>query len=165
MWALAVTLANRRFIETHGARATALAAAGKAFAEPLRDLCALLVARLAANADAVFNHFTAAIAAREIAFAHTFAIPAAADAAIAARQRVAQFLHSLARDFVVAATIDLAAVRAFFNADFALRNLAAIRLTSGGCLGFHNGVGHDPFPLEKVANLRQHRSVQRCKQN
>jgi hypothetical protein len=150
---LATTLTNRRLVEAHSARAAAFAATSQAFAQLLDHFRELLVARLTANADAVFDHFACAITAREITLAHTFAVPTAAHAVLAARQRAAKLLQVLVRDFVVAAAINFATVRTCFDADFALRNLAAIRFTNTAVLGFQCGVGHDPFPLKMVVNL------------
>jgi hypothetical protein len=86
-----------------------------------------LVARRAANAAAIFRVLAFALAAREIALATGDTIPSAIAAAQAVGQHAAQVLQRAAGDLVVAATLDLAAIRGLFELYGATRQHAPIR--------------------------------------
>jgi hypothetical protein len=112
-------------------------AAAQAFAHGLDHFLARLVAGLAADADAVGGHLAGAVAASEITLTNADAIPTTANRAEAAGQRAAEILHRLAGDLIVATAVDLAAISALLNANFALWHNAAgvAELRLAGCGG------------------------------
>lgn len=119
---LAIAVAHRRVVEAHRAGAAAIFAAAQALAQRLDHLLAGLVARLAADANAVRRHFACAMAASEITLAKAHAVPATANRAETTSHRAAEILQRLASDTVFANAVNLAAVGTLFNADLALRN-------------------------------------------
>ncbi len=132
-------MAHWRSVAADRAGAAAILAAAEATADGLDHLHAGFVFGLAANADAVGRHFACAVAASEIAFANRRAVPSATNAAQADGESAAEILERLASGLVVAATVDLAAILALFNADFALLDHAVGRIGHGAHRGFDVG--------------------------
>lgn len=124
---LAVALAHRSVVDAHRAIATALAAAAHAAAHLLHHLQAHLVAGRAADADAVGEHLTfaiAAFAAIKTAAAAELAVTSALQLAGAPFELTAKVLERSARYFVFTCANNLAAFCAFFEANLTTRNLA-----------------------------------------
>ena len=119
--------ANRRVVEAHVAAAAALAAAAQAVAAGLNHCLAGLVARCAANAAAIFRKLALANTASEIALAAANSVAGATAAAQAIRQHPAKVLQRSAGHIVIAAAMNLAAVRGLFELDRAARQYTPVR--------------------------------------
>ena len=115
-------MANRRAVNANGAVAAAFAAATKAAAHGLNHFHADVVARVAAEANAVGEHFAAAVAAIETALAAHLAITHTLDAARTAIQAAAQLLESRTRSRFAAEAINFASFTTFFHPDLAAIN-------------------------------------------
>ena len=111
--------ANRRVVEADVAAAAALAALREAIAAMLTHGLAGLVAAGAANAAAIFGVFAFANADGEIALTARNAVAGATAAAETIGQHAAEVLQRAAGYFVVAAAVDLAAIRGLFELDAA----------------------------------------------
>ena len=109
--------ADRRVVEADVAAATRFAAGVQAIAACLDHGLASLVAGGAADAAAVFGVFALANTAREIALTAADAVVGAVAAAHAVAEHAAKVLQRAAGDFIIAAAMDLAAVRGFFELD------------------------------------------------
>jgi hypothetical protein len=160
---LALAAAYCRVVDRDGAFATAFDAATKTTAHGLDHFLAASVFRGAVEADAVGEHFAAAIAAGEAALAANFAIFRAAETQIAAIERAAGVLQLGAGGVVVALAVDHAAAFALFDLDFAadrcahlagwrstsgLRSAGAILGLGGRTIAFlHYGIGHLRSPF------------------
>jgi hypothetical protein len=132
--------ANRRVIEADVAAAAALAAGLEAVAASLDHRTAGLVARRAADAAAVFGVFALANTAGQIALAAANAVAGATAAAQTVGQHAAEILQCAAGNFIIAAAVDLAAVRCLFELDGAARQHAPIgagRRTARQNAGLH----------------------------
>jgi len=99
----------------------------QAVAAGLNHRLAGLVAGGAANAAAVLGVFALANTDGEIALAAGDAVAGATAAAETVCQHAAKVLQRAAGDFVLAAAVDLAAVRGLFEFDAAARQYAPIR--------------------------------------
>jgi hypothetical protein len=119
--------ANWRVVEADVAAATRFAASVEAVAASLNHRTAGLIARGAADAAAVFGIFALANTDGEVALAAGDAVAGAATAAQAVGEHLAEVLQRAAGDFIIAATMDLAAVRRLFELDGAAWQHAPIR--------------------------------------
>ena len=119
--------ANRRVVEADVAAAAALAALREAIAAGLNHGLAGLVAARAANAAAVLGVFALANTDGEVALTAADAVAGASAAAETVGQHAAEILQRAAGYFVVAAAMNLAAVRGLFELDRATRQDAPIR--------------------------------------
>ena len=113
--------ADRRVVEADVAAATRLAAARQAVAAGLNHGLASLVAARAADAAAVFGVFALANTDGEVALAAGDSVARAAAAAETIGQHAAEVLECATSNFVIAAAMNLAAVRGFFELDRAAR--------------------------------------------
>ena len=118
--------ANRRVVEADVAAAAGFAAAAQAVAAGLNHGLASLVAGGAADAAAVFGVFALANTDSEVALAAGDSVARAAAAAETVGQHAAEVLQCATRNFVIAAAMDLAAVRGLFELDRATRQHAPI---------------------------------------
>src|SRR3954451_13340143 len=107
--------ADRRVVEADVASAARLAAARQTIAARLNHGLAGLVARCAADAAAVFGVFALANTDGEVALAAGDSVARAAAAAETVGQHAAKVLQRAAGDFIIAATMNLAAVRRLFE--------------------------------------------------
>lgn len=129
--ALAGAAADGRVVERNVAAATRLAASLQAIAAGLQHGTALRVATDALNANAVFGVLASAKTHRQIALANLDAIAGAATTAQAIAEHLAQVLQSSARDFVVAAAVDLKTAGTLLESHLAARQNAPIRRSGG----------------------------------
>lgn len=113
------TAAHGRVVEANIAAATALAAGVQAIGASLNHGRAGLVATGAANAAAVLGIFALANTDGEVALAAGNAVAGATAAAETVGQHAAEVLQRTAGDFIIAAAVDLAAVRRLFELDAA----------------------------------------------
>ena len=118
--------ANWRVVEADVAGTARFAAGAEAIAAGLNHGLAGLIARRAANAAAVFGVFALANTDGEIALAAGDAVERAATAAEAIGQHAAEVLQRAAGHFIIAAAMNLAAVRGLFELDRAARQHAPI---------------------------------------
>jgi hypothetical protein len=118
--------ANWRVVEADVAAAARFAAGAEAVAASLNHRLAGLVARRAADAAAVFGVFALANTDGEIALAAGDPVARAAAAAETVGQHAAEVLQRATGDFIVAAAMDLAAVRGLFELDGATGQHAPI---------------------------------------
>jgi len=118
--------ANGRAVEADVAAAAALAALRQAVAAGLNHRTAGLVAARAADAAAVFGEFTLANSRREVALAAGDAVAGANAAAQAIGQHAAEVLQRAPGDFIIAAAMNLAAVRGLLEFDAAARQYTPI---------------------------------------
>jgi hypothetical protein len=109
-------------VDADGQHASTLAAVAQAAAHRLNHLQAGLVVRCAADANAVGQHLARVFATIKTALTTHCAALGALDAAGAAFELPAQILELRAGGLVFALTVDLAAVAAFFDADFTALN-------------------------------------------
>ena len=119
--------ADRRVVEADVAAATRFAAGAEAIAAGLDHGLASLVATRAADAAAVFGVFALANTDGEVALAAGNAVAGATAATQTVGQHAAEVLQCATGYFVVAAAVDLAAVRGLFELDAAARQHAPIR--------------------------------------
>ena len=119
--------ANWRVVEADVAAATRFAAGAEAVAAGLNHGLAGLVAARAANAAAVLSVFALANTDGEIALAAGDAVERTTAAAETVGQHAAEVLQRAAGYLVVAAAVDLAAVRGLFELDAAAWQHAPIR--------------------------------------
>jgi len=113
--------ADRRVVEADVAAATRFAAGVEAVAARLDHGLAGLVAGGAADAAAVFGVFAFANTDGEVALAAGDPVARAAAAAETIGQHAAEILQGATSDVIVAAAMDLAAVRGLFELDGAAR--------------------------------------------
>jgi len=123
----AAAAAYRRVVEANVAAATRFAAGVEAVAAGLNHGLAGLVARGAADAAAVFGVFALANTDGEVALAAGNSVARAAAAAETISQHAAKVLQRAASDIIIAAAMNLAAVRGLFEFDRAARQHAPIR--------------------------------------
>jgi hypothetical protein len=121
------TAAHGRVVEADVAAAAAFAALRQAVAAGLDHGLAGLVAARAADAAAVLGVFALANTDGEIALTARDAVAGATAAAQTVSQHAAEVLQRSAGDFVLAAAVDLAAVRGLFELDAAARQHAPVR--------------------------------------
>jgi hypothetical protein len=121
------TAANRRVVEADVTAAAALAARAETIAAGLDHCTAGFVARGAADAAAVFGVFALANTDGEVALAARNSIAGATAAAETIGQHAAEVLQRATGDFVLAAAMDLAAVRGLFELNGATRQHAPVR--------------------------------------
>ena len=119
--------ADRRVVEADVAAATRFAAGVEAIAACLDHGLAGLVAGGAADAAAVFGVFALANTDGEVALAAGDSVARAAAAAETIGQHAAEVLQRATSDFIIAAAMDLAAVRGLFELDRATWQHAPIR--------------------------------------
>jgi hypothetical protein len=119
--------ADRRVVEADVAAATRFAAGVEAVAAGLNHGLAGLVAGSAANAAAVFGVFALANTDGEVALAARNSVARAAATAETISQHAAKVLQRAAGNIIIAAAMDLAAVRGLFKLDGATRQNAPIR--------------------------------------
>jgi hypothetical protein len=113
--------ADRRVVEADVAAATRFAAGAQAIAAGLNHRLASLVATRATDAAAVFGVFALANTDGEVALAAGDSVARAAAATETVGQHAAEVLQRAPRDFIIAAAMDLAAVRGLFELDGAAR--------------------------------------------
>jgi len=118
--------ANWRVVEADVAAATRFAAGVEAIAAGLDHGLAGFVAGGAADAAAVFGVFALANTDGEVALATGDSVARAAAAAEAIGQHAAEVLQRAAGNVIIAAAMDLAAVRGLFELDGATRQHAPI---------------------------------------
>src|SRR5262249_26110128 len=118
--------ADRRAIEADVATASAFAALLQAIAARLNHRAAFLVAAGAADAAAVLGVFTLALTAAQVDLAALNAVPGAAAAAETVAEHATEILQCAARDFIVAAAVNLAAGGGLFEFDRAARQHAPV---------------------------------------
>lgn len=118
--------ANRSVVEADVAAAAVLQAAGDCIATSLDHLAAGSVSAAASNAAAVFGKFALAESTGEFAVAHRHAVELATNRALSAGEHPAEILQRCARDIVVTATLDFAAVFALLDFDAASGNDAPV---------------------------------------
>jgi hypothetical protein len=111
----------------------------------LGQLLAILVGRRAAEADAICDHFARAITAIEVALTAELTVLAALHGTRITLHLAAALLQLSADVLVVARAVDLAAGRALFNADFALRH-GRVGVLRGTRTLVQNCIGHDRTP-------------------
>jgi hypothetical protein len=119
--------ADRRVVEANVACAARFAAGAEAIAAGLNHGLAGLVTTRAADAAAVFGVFALANTDGEVALAAGDSVARAAAAAKTVGQHAAEVLQRAAGDFIIAAAMDLAAVRGLFELDRAARQHTPIR--------------------------------------
>ena len=118
--------ADRRVVEADVAAATRFTAGVEAVAAGLDHGLAGLVAGGAADAAAVFGVFALANTDGEVALAARNPVARAAAAAETVGQHAAEVLQRATGDVIIAAAMDLAAVRGLFELDRAARQHAPI---------------------------------------
>jgi hypothetical protein len=118
--------ADRRVVEADVAAATRFAAGAEAIAAGLDHGLASLIAARAADAATVFGVFAFANTDGEVALAAGDSVARAAAAAETVGQHAAEVLQRAASDFIIAAAMDLAAVRGLFEFDRAARQNAPV---------------------------------------
>lgn len=132
--------ADRRVVEADVAAAAALAALLQAVAAGLNHGLAGLIATRAADAAAVLRVFAFANTDREIALAAGDAVARAAAAAQAVGQHAAEILQCAAGYFIIAAAVNLTAVRGLFELDGAAWQHAPVgRLRLADLAGLNAG--------------------------
>jgi len=119
--------ADRRVVEADVAAATRFAAGVEAIAACLDHGLAGLVATRAADAAAVFGVFALANTDGEVALTAGNSVARAAAAAETIGQHAAKVLQRATGDIIIAAAMNLAAVRGLFELDGATRQHAPIR--------------------------------------
>ena len=136
--------ADRRVVEADVGGAARFAAGAEAVAAGLNHSTAGLIARRAADAAAVFGVFALANTNGKIALAAGDAVECATAATETVRQHAAEVLQRATRDFIIAAAMDLAAIRGLFELDRTTRQYAPIgrlRLTDLTGLNAGDGAG------------------------
>ena len=118
--------ADWRVVEADVAAAAAFAALREAVAAGLNHGLASLVAARAANAAAVLGVFALANTDGEVALAAGDSVARAAAAAETVGQHAAEVLQRAAGNFIIAAAMNLAAVRSLFEFDGTTRQHAPI---------------------------------------
>jgi hypothetical protein len=113
--------ADGRVVEADVAAATRLAALGEAVAAGLEHLAALLVARGAGDAAAVFGDLADAVAASQVALRDAQAVLTATQRAQALREHAAEVLQRAAGNFILTLAVNLEATGALLELDRAAR--------------------------------------------
>lgn len=113
--------ADGRVVEADVAAATRLAALGEAVAASLEHLAALLVARRAGDAAAVFGDLADTSAASEVALRNAQAVLTTTQRAQALREHAAKVLQRAAGHFILTLAVNLESTGALLELDRAAR--------------------------------------------